>query len=111
MTLLQMTLANGKKLTLFFASDSGLTLEGSQGQTYAMQRILQLRNAKEFKEGDNSLIRHIIFPQPLNPYFTRPFSTHSKTVEANMPKYELECANIAASRRKGSGLSSPLQRL
>ena len=60
-----------------------------------MQRILQLCNAKEFKAGDNSLIRHVIFPQPLIPYIARPFSTHSKTVEANIPKYELECANAA----------------
>ena len=45
LTLLQMALEKGKRVTLFFASGSGLTLEGAQGQTYARQRILQLCNA------------------------------------------------------------------
>ena len=40
------------------------------------------------------LIRHVIFPQPLIPYIKRPNSEHS-TVEANIPKYEIECANAA----------------
>ena len=59
-----------------------------------MQRILQLCNAKEFKEGDMPLITHIIFPQPLIPYIKRPNSEHS-TVETNIPKYDIECANTA----------------
>ena len=48
LTLLQMALKKGKTVTLFFASGSGLTLEGAQGQTFALQHILQLCNAKEF---------------------------------------------------------------
>ena len=95
LTLLQMALKKGKRVILFFASGSGLTLEGAQGQTFAMQRILQLCNAKEIKVGDNSLIRHFILPYPWIPYITRPFTTHSKTVEANVPKYEIECTNAA----------------
>ena len=96
LTLIQMALKKGKTVTLFFASGSGLTLEGAQGQTFAMQRILQLCNAKEFKEGDIPLIRHVIFPQPLLTYIKRPNSTHS-TVEANIPKYDIEFANAADS--------------
>ena len=78
LTLLQMALKKGKKITLFFVSGSGLTLEGAQGQTFAMQRILQLCQAREFKAGDNSLIRHVILPQPLIPYIARPFSSLRK---------------------------------
>ena len=37
---------------------------------------------------------HVIFPQPLLTYIKRPNSTHS-TVEANIPKYDIECANAA----------------
>ena len=59
-----------------------------------MQSILQLCNAKEFKEGDIPLIRHFIFPQPLIPYLKRPNSTLSR-VEGNIPKYEIEMANAA----------------
>ena len=59
-----------------------------------MQRILQLCNAKEFKEGYVPLIRHVISPQPLMPYIKRPNSTIS-TVEGNIPKYEIEMANAA----------------
>jgi hypothetical protein len=66
-----MAIKKGKRVTLFFAAGSGLTLVGSQGQTYAMHSFLQLCNAKEFKEGDIPLIRHIIFPQPMIPYLKK----------------------------------------
>ena len=72
LSLLQIALYKRKKVTLFFSSGSGLTSEGAQGQTYALQRILQLCNAKEFKKEDNSLIRHIIFPHPLITKVARP---------------------------------------
>ena len=84
LTLLQMALKKDKKVTLVFASGSGLTLEGAKGYTFAMQRILQLCNAKEFKEGYIPLIIQVIFPQPLITYTKRPNSTHS-TVEDNIP--------------------------
>ena len=41
------------------------------------------------------MIRHVVFPQPLIPHITRPFSSFSRTPELNIPKYELECANAA----------------
>ena len=41
------------------------------------------------------MIRHIVFPQPLIPHITRPFSFFSKTPGLNIPKYELECVNAA----------------
>jgi hypothetical protein len=63
LTLLQIALERRNRITLFFSSGSGLTVEGAQGQTYAMARILQFCNSKDFKEGDKSLIRHMIFPQ------------------------------------------------
>ena len=58
-----------------------------------MARILQLCNAKEFKEGDKSLIRHVIFPQPLIPSLEKP--NPAKSVDYNIPKYDLEAANVA----------------
>ena len=67
LTLLQIALERRTRITLLFSSGSGLTLEGPQGQTYAMGRILQLCNALQFKEGDGSLIKNVIFPKPLIP--------------------------------------------
>ena len=81
------------RITLFFSSGSGLTLEGPQGQTYAMGRILQLYNALHFKKGDGSLIKNVIFPQPLIPSLEKPNS--AKGPAYNIPKYELEAANVA----------------
>ena len=87
LTLLQMALKKGKNITLFYTSGTGLTSEGAQGQTFAIQRILQLCQSREFNEGENSMIRHIIFPQPLIPYIVRPFSSFSKAPELNIPEY------------------------
>ena len=91
--MLQMALNRGTKVVLFFASGSGLTLEGPQGQTYAMARIMQLCCAIQFKEGERSLIHKVIFPQPLIPSVGKP--DISKGPAYNIPKYELEAANAA----------------
>ena len=93
LTLLHIALKRGTRITLFFSSGFGLTLEGAQGQTHAMARILQLCNAKEFIEGDKLLICHVIFPQPLIPILEK--SNPAKTPAYNIPKYDLEAA-IAA---------------
>jgi hypothetical protein len=92
-TLLQMALSRGTKVVLFFASGSGLTLEGPQGQTFAMARIMQLCCAIQFKQGESSLISRVIFPQPLIPSIERPDITLGP--EVNIPKYEMESANAA----------------
>lgn len=94
LTLLQIAFERRTRITLFFASGSGLTLEGAQGQTYAMARILQMCNAIQFEEGDISLIRHVIFPQPLIPSLEKP--NPAKARSYNIPKYELEAANAAS---------------
>ena len=39
-----------------------------------MQRILQLTQTKEFRGGESSLIKHVIFPQPLIHYINKPYS-------------------------------------
>ena len=93
LTLLQIALEKKTRITLFFSSGSGLTLEGPQGQTYAMARILQMCNALQFKEGGESLISHVIFPQPRIPSLERPHP--AKGAASNIPKYELEAANAA----------------
>ena len=77
-----------KRITLFLSSGTGLTSEGAH-----FQRILQLCLAREFREGNDSLIRHIVFPPPLIHYIERPFSSFRKTPE--IIKYKLECANAA----------------
>ena len=92
-TLLQMALSRGMNIVLFFSSGSGMTLEGPQGQTFAMARIIQLCNALQFKHGERSLISKVIFPQPLIPAVERPDTTMGP--EYNIPKYELECSNAA----------------
>ena len=58
-----------------------------------MQRILQLTQTKEFREGESSLIRHVIFPQPLIHHIDKPYSRDSLTPEYDMSMYELESAN------------------
>jgi hypothetical protein len=92
-TLLQMALNRGTKVVLFFASGSGLTLEGPQGQTYAMARIMQLCCAIQFKQGESSLISRVIFPQPLIPSIGRPDITMGPAF--NIPKFEMESSNAA----------------
>ena len=91
--LLQLALQRGTRIFLFFSSGSGLTLEGPQGQTYAMARILQLCNSLQFKQGERSQIEKVIFPQPLIPSLERPDVLRGPLY--NIPKYELECANAA----------------
>ena len=55
--------------------------------------ILQLSQAKEFREGNSSLIRHVVSPKPLIHHIKKPFSRFSMDPEYNIPKYELESAN------------------
>ena len=93
LTLLQIALERRTRITLFFSSGSGLTNEGTQGQTYAMGRILQLCNALQFKEGEGSLSRHVISPQPLILSLEKP--NPSKGGAFSILKYELEAANAA----------------
>ena len=66
-----------------------------QGQTFGIQRILQFCQAREFKEGEHSMIRHVVFPQPRIAHITRPLISFSKTPELYIPKLELECAITA----------------
>ena len=116
LTLIQMALKKQKRVILFFASGIGLTLEGAQGQTFAMQHILQLCNDKEFKEGDNSLIMHVIFPQTLIPYKRGPspptaqWRQTSPSMRLNVLMQQGSCHSTAAPRTSNWGLSSPLQR-
>ena len=88
-----MALNRGTRVVLFFTSGSGLTLEGPQGQTYAMARIMQLCCAIQFKQGEGSLIQKVIFPQPLIPSIGRPDITMGPAF--NIPKFEIESANAA----------------
>ena len=95
LSLLQKALGKKKTITLFFSSGTGLTSEGAAGYTFAIQPILQLSQAKEFKEDDTSLIRHVVFPHPLIQHIEKPYSRFSMDPEYNLPKYELESANAA----------------
>jgi hypothetical protein len=83
LSLLQKALNKRKNIT-----GTGLTSEGAQRQTFAIQRILQLCQSREFKEGEHSMIRHVVFPQPLIPHIEGPFSSFIKTPEMNILKYE-----------------------
>ena len=49
-----------------------------------MQRILQLTQTKEFREGKNSLIKHVIFPLPLFSYIEKPYTRDSLTPDFNI---------------------------
>ena len=74
LSLLQRALGKKKRITLYFSSGTGLTSEGAAGYTFAMHRILQLSQTKEFREANSSLIRHVIFPQPLIHHIEKPYS-------------------------------------
>ena len=47
----------GSSITLYYSSGNGLSAEGAAGYTFTMQ----LSQAKEFREGNSSLIRHIVY--------------------------------------------------
>ena len=74
LSLLQRALSKKKRITLYFSSGTGLTSEGAAGYSFAMHCILQLSQTKEFREANSSLIRHVIFPQPLIYHIEKPYS-------------------------------------
>ena len=55
LTLIHRALGKNMCATLFFSSGTGLTSEEAAGYTLAMQRIMQLTQIKEFREGKEQL--------------------------------------------------------
>ena len=80
-----------QRITFYFSSGTGLTPEGAACYIFAMQRILQLSK----REGNSSLIRHVVLSQLLIHHIEKPFTRDSLGPGYNIPKYELESANAA----------------
>ena len=66
-SLLQGALGKKKRIILYYLSGTGLTSEGAAGYIFAIQRILQLSQVNEFREGNSSFIRHIVFHPAADP--------------------------------------------
>ena len=72
---------------------SAMTSEGPAGYTYAMQRLLQITQSKEFMDGQINLTRHVAFPQPPFHHVVRPYGQGSKDPGQNLFKYALKASN------------------